>query len=450
MNNSAFAAKIKQIERYRWLMMIPLCLAFAIVCFHRATIGVVADSLMRDFRIEQAASIGLLSSIYFYTYAFLQLPAGIVADRRSPRTTICCALATMACGTVLFGLAPNIYTLYAGRFMIGAGAALIYINMVKIFADWFRSREFGMIATLASGIGNGGLIVAATPLAILVDAVGWRISFALLGLVTLAVAAGCWRFVRSKPADKGWPTIREIEASEGEIRGEGKEAAVGILDSMKLVMANWYTWPPMLAAVGVYGVYLSFAGVWGVPYLMQIYGMSRVDAAGYIVVCMAGYVLASPVFGILSDRLLTRKWPYAGCFAIELVAWLVLTFWNAGKPPEVVLYPLCFFLGVGASALSLTIACAKDVNPPELTGLVAGTVNTGPFIGAALMQPIFGWMLDRGWQGAVIQGERVYPQEAFYSAFLLCSAVLLVAFALALLVRETHCKNIASTLKQTT
>lgn len=446
MDKSSWAARVRLVERYRWLMLIPLCLAFAVVCFHRATIGVVADSLMRDYNIEQAAELGLLSSIYFYTYAFLQIPVGLTADRRSPRRTISFAIVTMACGTLLFGLAPNLYALYAGRFMIGLGAAFIYINMVKIFADWFRSREFGMITTLASGIGNGGLIVAATPLAMVVDAVGWRSSFVLLGAVTLLVAAGCWWFVRSRPADKGWPSIQDIESAEDAAAAAYREPASSIVDSVKAVMTNWYTWPPMLAAVGVYGVYMTFVGVWGVPFLMQIYGMSRVAAASHMVAAMTGYVLTGPVLGIISDRLLTRKWPYAGSFILELVAWLALTFWNDGRPPEWALYPLCFLLGMGASALALTIACAKDVNSPALTGLVAGTVNTGPFIGAALMQPLFGWVLDQGWQGAVSQGAKLYPLDAFRTAFLLCSCVLAMAAGLALMVRETHCRNISGVL----
>ncbi|HEX7715435.1 MAG TPA: MFS transporter, partial [Bacillota bacterium] len=81
-------------------------------------------------------------------------------------------------------------------------------------------------------------------------------------------------------------------------------------------------------------------------------------------------------------------------------------------------------------------------NPPQVTGIVAGIVNSGAFIGAGLMQPLFGWVLDRHWQGAMVQGVRVYPLHAYQSAFWFCAVVLGLGIGFSLLVKETKCVNI--------
>jgi len=78
-----------------------------------------------------------------------------------------------------------------------------------------------------------------------------------------------------------------------------------------------------------------------------------------------------------------------------------------------------------------------------MTGIATGLVNAGPFLGAALVQPLFGLMLDLGWQGAYEQGVKVYPLEAFQLAFWLCAGVLAVAAVAAFFVKETGCVNIA-------
>lgn len=93
--------------------------------------------------------------------------------------------------------------------------------------------------------------------------------------------------------------------------------------------------------------------------------------------------------------------------------------------------------------VNLAVACGKEVNPPQVTGIVAGIVNSGAFVGAGLMQPLFGWVLDRHWQGDVMQGVGVYPLQAYQSAFCFCAAVLGLGIVFSLLVKETKCVNIS-------
>jgi sugar phosphate permease len=215
-----------------------------------------------------------------------------------------------------------------------------------------------------------------------------------------------------------------------------------------MVFSNCLTWTPFWASVAIYGVYMAFVGIWGVPYFMQIYDMSRVNAANLMMAVVIGNMVGAPLFGYLSDRIALRRGLYSITATLFLLTWLVLTLWNGAKPPEWALIPICVAIGLGVSGVTLTVACAKEVNPPHLTGLVAGIANSGAFVGAAFMQPAFGWVLDQHWQGVIHEGVKIYPLSAFQSAFWVCGVVLAVGLMFTLLIKETKCHNISAELKR--
>lgn len=438
----SWQTKVRQLERRRWFVWVPVALAFLAAYFHRTATGVVADSLMRDFAIERAAELGALASIYFYTYAAMQVPAGVLADFYGPRRTIVMALLVATAGAVLFAASNSLAWLYAGRFLSSLGVGLLFINLVKIQAEWFRFREFGTMSGLTVLVGNAGSLLAATPLAFVVEVLDWRAAFYIIGAYSLAMAAVCWLAIRDRPADVGLPPIAAVEGRE---RGTRPPAAAppgsSLAASVGTVLGNRYTWPPVLAAVAVYGVFMAFLGVWGVPYFMQVYGMTRVEASNLMLALVAGNMVGGPLVGFLSDRLGYRRWPYTCAAAFFLAVWLTLTVWGGGRPPEWALYPITLAIGLGMSGVTISVACVREVNPPHMTGIAAGFANSGPFVGAAMMQPIFGWVLDRHWQGAIEHGVKVYPQAAYQSAFWLCAAGLAAGLAMTLLIKETRCRN---------
>lgn len=255
------------------------------------------------------------------------------------------------------------------------------------------------------------------------------------------MATLCWLLVRDKPAEAGLPSIAEVESWEGLGPEPVTAECYSIVASLKTAMGNPYTWWPFLMSATVYGVYMTFIGLWGVPYFMQVYGMSRVGAANLILVMALGAMVGGPLVGVLSDRIGLRRAPALGAVACFFAAWLLLTVWNGGKPPEWALYPICFAIGLGVSGVNLNVACGKEVNPPQVTGVVAGIINCGS--GAALLQPAFGLVLNHNWQGAMELGVRIYPLEAYRYGFWLCAIVLAAGVGLTMLIKETKCVNIS-------
>ncbi|HEX2952678.1 MAG TPA: MFS transporter, partial [Bacillota bacterium] len=332
--------RIKLLNRHRWIVWAPLAFAFLASYFHRIATGVMADSLMREFSITKASDISGLASVYFYIYAIMQAPAGILADTFGPRRTVMLALVTATLGSIVFSIAQNIPMLYIGRSLSSIGVSLIYINIVKIHAEWFRTREFSTMTGLIVVAGSSGYLLAATPLAIMVDGLGWRIAFLVIAAYSLIVAIACWFLVKDRPADLGLPTIFEVEAGEGLVKKPIKAGSnYDVIDCLKTVLGNAATWWPFLASIAIYGVYMAFMGLWGVPYFMQIYGMTRVAASNYITAMSTGMIIGGLLIGYCSDRFARRQLPNLVASVIFLALWLTLTFWNGGKPPVWALYP---------------------------------------------------------------------------------------------------------------
>lgn len=437
--------QIGELNRRRWLVWMPLALAMLASYFHRTATGVVVDSLMQEFSISQAADIGGLSSVYFYIYALMQLPAGILADTLGPRRTIFLALITATLGAIIFALAQSITLLYVGRIISSLGVSLIYINIVKIHAEWFRTREFTTITGLLVVVGSIGFVLATTPLAFIVERLGWRIAFLMIAAYSLLVGVVAWFLVKDRPADQGLPTIAAVEAQEnGATVAKVDVVKIRVRDSLKIVLKSRATWWPFFACFTIYGVYMTFMGLWGVPYFMQVYGMTRVTAASYITAMSLGTLIGAPLIGVFSDRFGMRRLPNLLVSSGFFILWLGFTLWNGGKPPVWALYPICFGIGLGMSGTNLNLASGKEATPPSMTGIAGGIINSGSFIGAALFQPLFGWVLDCNWQGVMEAGVRIYSLAAYQRAFWVCAVVLGFGVFSTIMIKETGGVNLFS------
>ncbi|MDW7651492.1 MAG: MFS transporter [Bacillota bacterium] len=415
----------------RWVMWGVLTLAYIIVYMHRVAPSVVADQLMETFAVRDGAVLGSLAAMYFYVYLVMQLPSGIMADSLGPRATVAAGAMFAAFGSFFFAIAPSIFLAFVGRFLVGLGVSVIFVSILKFQSVWFSPNEFALITGLLILVGNVGAMMAATPLAFLVDAFGWRFSFLLIALFTVIFAIACWVVVRDTP-----PNVYRV-VDEVSVADKFQEN----LRQMMLVIRNRQTWPPFFVAFGIYGTLITFQGMWGVPYLMQVYGLSRTAAANLMLLVAAGMASGSPFIGFLSDKTQRRKWPYILFTLMFTTTWGALVFWNQGRAPLFALYPLCFLLGFFGGSMTLTFALGKELNPPEFAGTGIALVNSGGFLGIALLQPFLGYLLDLRWDGVLLEGVKIYSQDAYFTAFGFCLVFLALSVVGAFLARETKGKN---------
>ena len=420
----------------RWVMLLVPASLYVFSWVHRVAPAVVAADLMRAFSIT-AAALGNLAAIYPYVFAATALVAGGLTDTLGPRWTLALGGATMGLGAAVFGGASTFGVAFAGRLLVGLGASVMLIAWLSLAAAWFRPDEFATISGWTQTVGNAGALLAASPLALLVEAVGWRHTFVVIGGVTLVLAAGAAGLIRDRPEGMGFPPVNPEHARRS------VPTLREVLRGVPEVMRNPRTWPPILATCGIYTTFITFLGLWGVPYLTQVYGLTRVHAATVVSMLAVGTAIGSPVVGWLSDRWLgRRRLPMVAFAALYAVCWIGLVLPADARLPVSWLIPFFLVTGFAASGLVLVWSCVREVNDPARVGIAIGFCNVPIFLGVAVLQWLTGVILDARWAGLTAGGARHYPPAAYQAAFTVCLALAAGALMAALCVTETRCRNV--------
>ncbi len=414
----------------RWGVLVVPALLYFLSYFHRVAPVVVAGDLMAAFAVS-AARLGALSAIYPYCFAAMALPGGSLADFLGPRRTLTLGGLSMSAGSVLFGLAPGFAVAFAGRLLVGLGASVILIAGLRLAAEWFPTGEFGTVSGAAQSVGSIGAIAGTTPLALLVEQIGWRQGFVTIGLATALLAAACFLTVRDRPEHAG----ARPRAAEPELRA--------IIAGIPSVITNPRSWTVGLISGGIYGGFAAFVGLWGVPYLTQVYQLPRVQAANLVGLAALGLLVGAPLLGWLSDRVHRRRLPLLMVSSLNVCTWVALVAPAPPIAPEF-LPVICFLIGLGSSVVVLVFAAIREVNDPRCVGVALGFHNLPTFLSFGVMQWVTGLVLDRYWDGTLVAGARVYGADAYRAAFALCLLLAAGAFVSACLAPETRGRNIWS------
>ena len=379
--------------RFRWLIFIVLTLAYFFVYFHRLSLSIVANDLIADFKTT-ASVMGLLGSIYFYCYAFMQFPAGLLSDSLGPRKSVTFFLVIASAGSIIFGFAPTIKIAFFGRVMVGLGVSMVFIPTMKILSRWFHPHEFAFMTGILNAVGGLGVLAATWLLAVMTLLVGWRISFELIGCCTFIIVVLVWFVVRDRPEDKGWPSIKELDKkNDDKITPPTKQ--IPLLEGACRVISEKYFWPVAIWFFFDCGVFFAFGGLWGGPYLMHVYGMSRAQAGTVLSMIAWGMIIGSPPLGFLSDKVMkSRKKPFILCNLVLVIELAFLSIYPIGLP-HITLYILFFIFSICSSSVVIFgFTIIKELFPMEIAGTSTGMVNLFPFLGGAVFMPLLGWVLD--------------------------------------------------------
>jgi MFS family permease len=386
----------------------------------RVAPSVMVEELMREFAVG-AGVLGNLSAAYFYGYAGMQIPVGLMLDRFGPRRLITIAALACAGGCVLFATGTTIATVTAGRFLIGAAAAFSLVGSMVVAGQWFLPARFALLSGLAMAMGMAGGVFGQAPLRLAVEATDWRTTNLTLAIGGVGIAISAWLSVRDR-----W-------------RGAG---GVGeLLGSFVRVLRHRQTWLIAVAGLGTSGPLLGFAGLWGVPFLQAAYGLERTQAAALTSLLFVGWGVGAPLFGWLSDRIGRRRPVLIMGLLLESLSLAVLVY--IADLPAAAVAMLCFLTGFFGSAQIVCFAIVKENHPARLSATGIGFVNAMVTGAGALFQPLMGFLLDVAWNGGMLAGARVYDLAAYHLAFsslLIMGAVGLVCL---LAVRETYCRSVA-------
>ncbi len=411
-------------RRYRWLIFALLALSYILVYFHRLCPAVLAVDIMRDLEAGGALT-GLLGAAYFYPYALMQLPAGLLSDSWGARKTITFFFGVAFVGSLVLGYAPSVTTAIVGRTLVGLGVAMLFVPTMKILAEWFHAREFAYMTGILIAMGGVGTLTAATPLVLLSSAIGWRYSFVAVGGFTLVLAALVWIFVRNRPADFGWPSPFAVEKTP--------PPAIRLAEGVRRVLTRPHFWPLTIWFFFNCGIFFSFAGLWGGPYLMQVYGLTRAESGRILSMIAVGMIVGSPSLSWLSDKVFKGRKPVLVIAAGAMVLITGLLAFRTDGMSRPGLYALVLCMSVFSSAIVvIAFTMNKELFPVRIAGTATGLINLFPFAGGAVFQPFLGYVLER-----YPKTGDAFTLPGYEAAFLVLFISSLVAFGAALATKET-------------
>ncbi|MCP5267416.1 MAG: MFS transporter [Zoogloeaceae bacterium] len=405
-------------------------LLYLIGFYQRVAPAVITDRLMADFTLG-AAALGNLSAFYFYSYVVMQIPTGIIADRWGPRRLLTVGAGIAALGTTLFAFAPTIFWANAGRLLIGASVAVAFVSMLKLATRWFRPQQFALVSGMALFMGVVGGVVAGVPLRLAVETFGWRGVMMVTAAVTATLCIAIWIFVRDDPGERGYRSHAPATTTPAGHHGS-------VWHGLMQVLSYANTWILVIVPIGIAGAILTFAGLWGVPYLKQVHGLETKNAAMITSALLIAWALGGPLLGSLSERMGKRKPIYVITSALALIGWGIIIYLPL---PLWALVSLLIATGFVSGNLIIGFAFAKESVPMRLMGTASGVCNMGPLMGGMFLQPGVGWILDRNWLGNTLNGARVYDATAYQAGFSLIFGCLVLSLILILFARETHCRQ---------
>ena len=405
----------------RWIIFLLTSSLFVLSQFYRASIAVITPDLTRDLSLD-AGELSIMSAAFFYAFALAQLPLGIYLDRIGPRITMTFLSLVGVAGALIFAWADSPTTLIFGRALLGVGMACNLMGSMKLLTLWFSTLHFATLSALIVSIGTAGNVAATSPLVLCVEKIGWRWTFSGAAVLNLFLVILFFIVVRDYPQEK----LRDPAGPRGRSTNLPK-----ILADVKQLFGKKDYWLISLSTFCRYGIYAAVQVLWAGPYLMNVHGLSALNAGNLILLLNIGFVCSGPVWGILSDRIFkTRKWIVIAGQLLLTATLLVLAFLPAGT--SLFMLSLTFILfGLVGSTGGLMYTHIKEIMPLEKAGTAMTGINFFTMVGAAAFLQGLGRYMQS------FYSDNPFGADAFQGIFVLCAICLLVVSVLYLFTMDS-------------
>ena len=376
------------LRRHRWAIFAVLTIGYFFVYFHRISVSVVGQDIVADV----GGSIGLLSSVYYWTYTAMQIPSGLMADRFGPRAASTLFLLIASVGSLITCVGTEFWMIVLGKVMIAAGMAVVYVPLMKLVSVWFPKADFAVLSGIVIAVGNVGAIAATGPLEMLADALGWREVFLVLGLVTLVLALLCAVVIRNHPSERGLPSVESVEGS-GAV--ESSAARIPVLKGLRIVFSGGRRfWTCALAYFLVYGTIMTFQGTWAVTYFNSVYGF--VLSASWMVTALGvGKILSTLAIGAMTSRGIIRSKRRTMIYGTSVFAaiWVVIFLFAGEIDSYWFWFAVSFLFGFFGGFMTLSFTQVKEWYPIAVSGTAVSGTNIFLFLGASVCTTVSGFVV---------------------------------------------------------
>lgn len=400
--------------------------------------NVMLPELMRDFHVG-ASELGRLGALYFYAYAVMQIPVGLLLDRHGPRKCLTAAAICCAVGSVLFGITSTLIAAKAARFIIGVGSAFAVVGSLTLAGNWFPVNRFATLNGLLITIGMIGAVVGEEPLALLMEKIHWQDALLLFGAAGIIIAALLWLLLRDKPRDL-LPADAAVLQEPLLAETHEKQSLKAALKDLGRILKKRQSWSIAIYGGLMFGPTAAIGAQWGVSFFMSNFGFERTVAAGITSLVFIGWAIGSPLFGMYSDHIRRRKPPmYIGSVG-ALISFTALLYLPHANSFTVGILLLIF--GIFSSGFLPAYSAIRESHPRKNSATALGFMNMVNTLGVAAAIPVVGSLLDMMWDGQLADGLRVYSASDYHNAFLALPVSIGLSLLMLPFIKETHCQEV--------
>ena len=380
-------------------VFLPFVFGYYIAYLFRTINAVMAAPLATELGLG-ADDLGLLTSVYFLTFAAAQIPIGILLDRYGPRRVQSVLLAIAAIGSALFAVSDHFWMLLVGRALIGLGVASAMTAGLKALVLWFPGHRVPLLNGLMVMLGALGAVTATLPADLLLDWIGWRELFGLFAALTAASAVMIYLIV---------PEAARVPSG-------------AVSAGLRKVYADPRFWRVAPLSASCIGTAWALQGLWAAQWLKDVEGLDRAGVVFHLFAMAVALSLGAILLGVAADRLRRRGVGPEVLLGLVAVAFITTQFALILRLPLPSYLQWAVVAAVGAATV-LSFAILAEYFPKQLAGRANGALNLFHIAVAFAVQYTTGVVLQHWTPEA---GH--YPEIAYQTAFALNLVLQIVAW----------------------
>lgn len=411
-----------------WMAILVVSLASSFYFYEfflRVMPTVITSELMAAFSTG-TSQLGQLLGCFFYAYALMQLPAGLLCDRYGAKSCLTVAVCVCAVATLCFQMTDSIVLASISRLAIGAASAFAFVGPLALSARWFAPSQQALITGLIQIMGCVGAVLAGKPIRLMVQSIGWRPALYYAGLIGLIMTLIFAVVLKNQPDD----------AENDEQHAGEEEAPVNIVETLRQVATRRVNWYVGAGGFGSWAAVAIFAESWGVPYLSLIQQQGDDASALQLMWVWVAMAIASPLAGWVSDYMKERIRPTMVLLGVGLAASLILI---VAKPSHYwVVSGLLFAIGASSGAQPITFGLVNDLNDKDSMATAISLNNMILVCSTGFLTPISGYLLELY---APVTGVMPSTTAPYQAAFMIVPISIAICMAIFYwYVPETECQ----------
>lgn len=374
-------------------VFLPFGLGYFLSYVYRTVNAVLAPNLVADLALHPA-SLGLLTSAYFFTFAAFQLPLGVLLDRFGPRRVEAALLVVAAAGALVFARAESLTALVFARGLIGLGVSACLMAAFKSFTQWFAPERLPLANAVQMVSGGMGAIFATAPVQAALRFTDWRSVFAGLAALTLLAAAAVYLLVPRRHEEPTGESLREQ------------------LQGVATIYRSGEFWRLAPWAIAAQATFLAMPGLWAGPWLRDVAGFTREQVANTLLGLAAAMIGGHFFYGTVTGALARRGIRPLSVLGAALAFFMAVQAFLMGSGPRSAALLWALF-GFAGAVTALPYAILSQTFPRHLAGRANAALNMPNFLAAFAVQWGVGVIVGR-WPVTASGG---YHPAAYRAAF---------------------------------